>query len=346
MTVNMSQQPALSTQDSALSTQHSALWSVRILLAACLLFGSETLLWTNPPGRVITEWLLLIAGYAALATLLLDLILRYRVRDLIGLMLLAGVYGLLASLLINPQTALIDLSYTLVTRVMGGHTLLGLEMIGLFLALTGGSRRARYLLLAGSGVVGLAWGVWVRWFPVLDARPFGEVSLATMLTYGAVGMVVIYVLLRLAATYAALLSPGDLKLSWRASAVRVIILFLLFVVRLSQGVIDSASLIAIPALTALCLVILWFRKPAREDTLLDSRVPVRPLSLLWVGATAAFLIFMGVLAYNLPLIEIANLNQLTLVILGFTAFGMGWLPLICLMLGVRAAARLTRERRL
>ncbi|MCI0352536.1 MAG: hypothetical protein L0Z53_24215, partial [Acidobacteriales bacterium] len=176
--------------------------------------------------------------------------------------------------------------------------------------------------------------------------PFGEVLLATMLTYGAVAMVVIYALLRLAATHAALLSPGDLKLSWRAAAVLVIVLLVLFVVRFIQGAIDAAALIAIPALTALCLVILWFRKSAREDTLLDSRVPVRPLSLLWVGAAGAFLVFMGVLAYNLPFIELANLNQLTLVILGFTAFGMGWLPLICLMLGVRAAARLTRERRL
>jgi hypothetical protein len=322
------------------------MWSVRLLLAACLLFGSEILLWTNPPGRAITEWLLLVPGYVALATLLLDLILRYRVRDLIGAMLLAGVYGLLASLLINPQTALIDLSYTLVTRVMGGHTLLGLEMIGLFLALTGGSRGNRYLLIAGSGVVGLAWGFWVRWFPVLDARPFGEVSLATMLAYGAAGMVLIYVCLRLAASHTASASPGDLKLSWRALGTLVIVLLILFVVRLLQGVIDVAALIAIPALAALCLVILWFRKSSREDSLLDRRIPVRPLSLLWIVAAGAFLVGMGVLAYNLPLFEVGNLNQLTLVILGFTAYGMGWLPLVCLILGVRAAARLTRERRL
>jgi hypothetical protein len=319
---------------------------MRLLLASCLLFGSEVLLWTNPPGRVVTEWLLLVPGYIALATLLLDLLVRYRVRDLIGVMLLAGMVGLLASLLLNPQTALIDLSYTLVTRVMGGHTLLALEMIGLFLALTGSSRRARYLLLAGSGVVGLAWGIWVRWFPVLDARPFGAVSPATMLAYGAAGIALIFLLLRLAARHAASLSPADLKLSWRASGVLVIVLLLLFVVRLLQAAIDLASLIVIPALAALCLVILWFRRPAKEGSVLDTRIPVRPLSAAWILAAAGFLFLMGMLVYGLPLIVVANLNQLTLVILGFTAFGMGWLPLVSLILGVRAAARLTRERRM
>jgi hypothetical protein len=344
----MTQQPVLSTQHSVLGSPSSLLapWSIRFLLAACLLFGSEILLWTNPPGRDITDWLLLLPGYLALATLLLDLILRYRVRDLTGAMLLAGVYGLLASLLLNPQTALVDLSYTLVTRVMGGHTLLGLEMIGLFLALTGGRRGTRSLLVAGAGVVGLAWGIWVRWFPVLDARPFGEVALATMLAYGAGGLIVIYILFRLAAGKSASMTPGDVRLSWRAFGLLVIVLLLLFVVRLLQGAIDVASLIAIPALLALCLVILWFRKSARQDTLLDGRIPVRPLPLVWMLAAGAFFFAMSVLVYSLPLIEAANLNQLTLIILGFTAYGMGWLPLICLVLGVRAAARLTRERRL
>jgi hypothetical protein len=281
-----------------------------------------------------------------LAALLLDLILRQRIRDLIGVMLLSGIYGLLASLLLNPQTAFVDLSITLVTRVMGGHTLLGLEMIGLFLALTGGTRRGRYLLLAGSGVVGLAWGFWVRWFPVLDERPYGEVSLTTMLAYGAVGVIVIALLWRVAVKKSAQLSPEHLRLSGRAWGALLIVLLALLIVRAMQGVMDVAALIAIPALVGLCLVILWFRRSDKTGTLLDGRIPLRPLPVLWAGITAAFLFFMGILAYSLPLIEAANLNQLTLIILGFMAYGMGWLPLVSMILGVRAAGRLTRERRL
>jgi hypothetical protein len=338
---------ALST-DSVLSTQHSALpiWSLRCLLAACLLLGSEILLWTNPPGRTIVDWLLLVPGYIALASLLLDLILRYRIRNLIGTMLLSGIYGLLTSLLLNPQTTLIDLSVTLVTRVMGGHALLGLEMIGLFLALLGGTRRARYLLLAGSGIVGLAWGFWVRWFPVLDERPYGEVSLATMLVYGAAVVMVIALTRAIAIRQAAQLSPEEVRLSRREWSLLLLVLLALFIVRLVQGTVDTASLIAIPALVALCVVILWFRKSDRPGTLLDRRIPPRPLPLVWLLITAGFLFFMGILAYNLPYIEAANLNQLTFIILGFTAYGMGWLPLVCMILGVRAAGRLTRERRL
>jgi hypothetical protein len=345
----MNLHPATAAQDSYLipHTSYLSVWYVRLLLAACLLFGSEILLWTNPPGRALAEWPLLIAGYSALATLLLDLMLRYRIHDLTGVMLLAGIYGLLAGLLLNPQTALVDLPHTLVTRVMGGHTLLGLETIGLFLALTGGNRRrARSLLLAGSGVVGLAWGIWVRWFSVLDVRPFGEVSLTTMFVYGIAGIVGIGLLLRLAASNAASLSPGVLRLSGRAFGALVVALLALLLVRLLQGAIALAALIAIPLLLALCLAILWFRRSDKKGTLLDTRIPLRPLRLLWLLAATAFFFLMGFLAYHLPFVEVANVNQLTLVILGFTAFGMGWLPLVSLVLGVRAAARLTRERRL
>ncbi|MBC8171837.1 MAG: hypothetical protein H7X77_09190, partial [Anaerolineae bacterium] len=117
-------------------------WLIRLLLAVTLFFGSEILLWTNLSGRSASDWLLLSPGYLALSTLLLDFIVRYRVRDLPGLMTIAGLYGLLNALLLNPDTTLFDIPRTLVTRVTGAHTLLGLEMLILFLALTGGHLRS------------------------------------------------------------------------------------------------------------------------------------------------------------------------------------------------------------
>jgi hypothetical protein len=70
------------------------------------------------------------------------------------------------------------------------------------------------------------------------------------------------------------------------------------------------------------------------------------MALLWLVIATLFFFGMALLAYQLPFIEAANLNQYTFVVLGFTAYGMGWLPFISLVLGVRAASRLTRERRL
>ena len=55
---------------------------VRLLLAVLLAFGSEVLLWTNPTGRSVLEWLVLLPGYFVLSTALLDLMLRYTRRTL------------------------------------------------------------------------------------------------------------------------------------------------------------------------------------------------------------------------------------------------------------------------
>ncbi|MBZ0287452.1 MAG: hypothetical protein K8I30_07545, partial [Anaerolineae bacterium] len=136
-------------------------WRIRLALAAALLFGSEILLWNDPPLRSALDWLVLAVGYLAISAALLDLGVRCRVRELFGLIVLAGIYALLNGLLLNPQTALFDVPRTLITRVLGAHTLVGLLMLLLSL-----SRFTRRYALAAA-VVGLAWGVWVRWLPLL-----------------------------------------------------------------------------------------------------------------------------------------------------------------------------------
>ena len=78
-----------------------AIWFYRLLLAVLLLFGSEFLVWLNPFQRPLTDWLLLGVGYLALACLLLDLAVRFRLRNLYDVMVLAAIYGLLSSLLLK-----------------------------------------------------------------------------------------------------------------------------------------------------------------------------------------------------------------------------------------------------
>lgn len=154
----------------------------RLLFGLLLLFGSEILVWTNPPGRALTDWLLIIPAYLALSAVLLDFTVRYRVRDLFGLLVFTGLYGLIAALVINPASTLIDMPRTLFTRIMGAHALLGTEMFALFLALTGGRRRLRGLL-AGCVVLGFTWGIWVKGWPIDEG--YGAVEMTTMLLYGS-----------------------------------------------------------------------------------------------------------------------------------------------------------------
>jgi hypothetical protein len=125
---------------------------LRLLMAALLLFGSEILLWIDPPARAFTDWLLLVVGYVALGALVLDLAARYRIRSVYDAMLVIAIYALCAGLLLNPQTALADFPRTFMTRVLGAHGLLGLEMFGLFLALTNGTGRRTRRLLPGSSL--------------------------------------------------------------------------------------------------------------------------------------------------------------------------------------------------
>ena len=111
----------------ALPVNRYSVVSLYILLALVLLFGSEILVWTNPTGRPIWEWLLLIPGYLALSAILLDFGIRYRVRDVFGVLMLTGIYSLASALVLNPASTLNDLPRTLFTRVMGSHALIALE---------------------------------------------------------------------------------------------------------------------------------------------------------------------------------------------------------------------------
>ena len=331
------------TQSSVLSSQFSV-WLVRLLLAALLMFGSEILVWVNPPGRSLVDWLLLLPGYVLLATLLLDFTVRYRVHDLFGALVLAGIYSLLAALILNPQYAFLDMPRTFITRVMGAHALLGLEMIGLLLALTGGNKRGvRRLLLAGSIVVGAAWGIWVRWWPVDEG--LAAVDLMTMLAYGAAGLAIIGGLLAFVPARTANLTPDHLRLSRGGWGGLFLALVALFVLRLLTTGIDLGGLILSAILLVICWAILWFRERAKGDSLLDGHVPMRRLSPGVIVTGLILFTAAAIAVYHLPLIQIGQVNQLTLIGVGFTAYGLAWLPTVSLVLGARAYGRQINQGR-
>jgi hypothetical protein len=313
-------------------------WLIRFLFAALLAFGGEILVWVNPPGRTLIDWLLLVPGYVALAAILLDLTVRYRVRDLFGAMVLSGIFSLLGALVLNPAFAFVELPRTFITRVMGAESLLSLEMIGLFLALTGGENsRIRRLLLGGCGVVGLAWGLWVRWWPADEG--YGAVDLPTMLIYGVVGVMLIGAVLIFTARKTEALTLDDMRLSRASWGGLFLLLVGLFVVRIIQGGVNVGGVILAAILLTICWAILWFRERAKGETLLDGRVPVRLPSTGTIIAALVIFFAVAIFAYNLPLIQVGQANQLIFIGVGFTAYGLAWLPTVSLVLGGRAYMR-------
>ncbi|HEX2908495.1 MAG TPA: hypothetical protein VHO69_16605 [Phototrophicaceae bacterium] len=320
------------------------LWLIRLLLALLLLVGSEILVWTNPPGRELLDWPLMLLAYTVVAALLLDILVRYRVRDLFGAMLLAGLYSLTASLTLNPESLLADMPRTLITRIMGIHGFMALEMIGLFLVLTGGqpSRRTNRLLLVSSLIVGLAWGIWGRWFPADNQYP--EIALPALLVYGAVSAGLIGGVLALLPARTGGLTPDHLRLSRGEWGGLFLALLALLALRWLQLVIPiGAALMVLPVLI-LCWVILWFRGRATGKTLLDLHLPVAPPA--WGHLTRALVVFLvaASVSYNLPLLQVGDFNQFTLIGVGFTAYGLAWLPTVSLVLGAQAYLRQLQVR--
>lgn len=325
-----------------------SVFQLRLLLAFVLAFGSEVLAWSNPAGRPPLEWLLVVPGYLALSAVLLDFVVRYRVRDLFGALLLLGLYALAASLVINPALMLNDMPRTLVTRVMGAHALIAAEMLGVFLALTGGDNpRIRRYLFIGCVIVALAWGFWVKGWPPDEG--FGEVPLVTMLAYGLGGAALV-TLFRIWLQRREIagdgLSPDDLRLSRVGWGIVTLALGTLLIIRLAQEIIDGSALILVPLLMLLCWGIVWFRGRKKGETLLDRHIPPRPLPWSsWLISVALFLA-VAVFAYNLPPIQVGEITPVKFIGLGFTAYGLAWLPTVSLILGLQSYLRQIQTRRL
>jgi hypothetical protein len=325
--------------------------SFRLLFAALLLFGGEALVWPHTGGRDALDGGLGLIGYGLLATLWLDLTVRYRVRDLFGLMTQAGFYALLAALLIHPQYSYADLPTSLMTRVMGAQALIALEMGGLLLALTGGGRTATRLLFGGAVVVGLAWGSWLRWWPADEGLPPVELSL--LLTVGIGGMLGILALTVLNARLMQATTVEALRLSPAGLGAVVIGLLALLVLRLLQGLIDPGVLLVSGLLLLLCWAILWFRGREKGATLLTSPPapsPSVPQTTLKRGIrpliAAVLFLVVSLVAFQSPRIGFGEVDQLRFIGVGFTAYGLAWLPTVSLMLGGRAFMRQISERRM
>ena len=273
-------------------------------LAALLFFVSHILLWSNP-----ADWPLAAVASFALAALLLDWLARYHVRELFGLLLLAGVYGGLAGLLFAPPG--LELPHQVVTLALGAYTLAACAAFVLL-------RPSRGLVIG----LGLAWGVWVRWGP-------SPLDLLPMLLAGGLALIVIGGLFRWPqSTAPRRLTPPE----------GVLLAVVLAGLLLLRGV-DPLRLAITAALVAYCWLILWFQRSERPRTLLDGWQPPPLRDLLLLGGL--FLVA-GAVSYSLPF----DSQPREIISAVFTAFGMVWLPTVSLVLGVRTYRRATRQKRL
>lgn len=320
-----------------------SLWGIRLLLATLLLLGGEILLWNNPQTHDLLGWLLRIVGYMASSTLLLDLAVRYRIRNLYDVMTLFVVHVLVVALLIQPDVAFDAFPSKFIQRMMGGVGFVSIEMFGVFLLMTRASiKRGRPLLIVYAIAVGFYWGIWARWAPLRDVSNIQPTTFNLMLAYfGMVGLIAFLLFLRMSRRHS-VWEASHLQLDQRELGAVLIVCILLFVIRFVQGIVSFGGLAFFIVLMALAIGVLVYRKPEKARMLMDKHFPPQPIQWSWLILASVMVVGSAFVGYSLPFIELDFVNQLWILELAFLGIGGLWLPLIAVVFSTEAMDRQSR----
>lgn len=321
-------------------------WMLRLVLGALWLIGIELVPWAAPSARAPWEWPLLLAGYVALAAILLDAAARYRLRDGYGLLALAGLAGLTAALLFNPGYALANPPLTWFTRALGALTLGALAGLLIMLRLARPvGRRSAVMALLLAAPLGALWGFWARWSPqALDPAtaptPRDPLSLALIVS----GTLVIGTLAL--AAHARSGEARDLRLPRPALAALILILIGVLAARILNETVDAPSAVTLPILGLICLGILYYQKRAKGPTLLDPLPNLPPRRWFLLVVPVVLLAAGGAIAGAHAVRGAPDSDGIALLSAAITAFGFLWLPGVALAIAARAFSRLARTERL
>lgn len=329
-------------------TELRTVWLLRALLASLLLIGSEIIFWSIPPARSPLDWLLVAAACFLLATLLLDFAVRYRVRDIWGLMLLLGVIGVLNGLLIHPESALGRVPESIMGHGLGGHWLTGLQAFGVFYYALHPERHSFRRLMMGAVGVGFFWGVWAQWLPVYNPDLYLLLPTGPRFALFA-GLLLIPASLLLLLRSRTTIPAASLKLGRRGGAVALIGVAGLYIVRLfTDAYGGGGGMLASLVLIAIFWTILWFRSDTRRPLLIAPLL--EPHKPSWVGLVSAVLVFMlmalGGVALPLVSFLVPNTDAYRLMTLAFAGIGTLWPPLVAAVLGAGALNRQVRTNNL
>lgn len=320
-----------------------SLWVIRLLLASLLLLAGEILLWNNPQTHDGLDWILRIVGYVTSATLLLDLAVRYRIRNLYDVMTLVVVHVLIVSLVIQPDIAFDDFPSKLIQRMLGGVGFVSIEAIGFFLLITRASiKRGKLLAIFYAVAVGFYWGVWSQWAPLRDVSGIQPTTFNLMVALFAImGLIILLLFLRVSRHHS-VWQAKHLQLNQQGLGMIIIVLALLFLAQLIQGQVTFGGLAVISVLMVLAIGVLYYRKPEKAQMLLDKHFPPQPIQWIWLVIIAIIVIAFGFVGYTLPFIQLDFVNQLWILEIAFLGIGGLWLPLIAVVFSTEAIDRQSR----
>lgn len=314
-----------------------SLWGMRLLLASLLLLGGEILLWNNPQTHDPLEWLLRIVGYVASSTLMLDLAVRYRIRNLYDVMTLIVVHVLLVALLIQPDVAFDAFPSKLIQRMLGGVGFVSIEMFGVFLLMTHASIKwGRFLLIFYAIAVGFYWGIWARWAPLREGSGIQLTTFNIMLAYFCMAGLITFLLFLWMSRRHSVWEASHLQLNQREFGAVLIVCILLFLSRFVQELVSFGGLAVFIVLMALAIGVLYYRKPQKARMLMDKHFPPQSIQWGWLIIASVVVVASAFIGYSLPFIELDFVNQLWILEMAFLGIGGIWLPLIAVVFSTEA----------
>ena len=321
-------------------------WMLRLVLGALWFISIELLPWAMPAARAPWDWPLLVAGYVALAAVLLDVAARFRLRDGYGLLALAGLAGLTAALCFNPGYALANPPLTWFTRALGAMTLGALIGLLIFLRLARpiGWRGVIVALLLAAPL-GALWGYWARWSPqALDAA-----ASPTLREPLSLALIVTGALLLVTLALAARERTGeraDLRLPAPVLAALILALTAVLAVRVLNETVEPLSAVALATLGLICLGIMYYQKRTKGPTLLDELPNLPSRRWFLVIIPIILLVAGGAIAGAHAVRGAPDSDGIALLSAAITAFGFLWLPGVALAIAAHAFSRLARTERL
>lgn len=317
-------------------------WIPRLYFGVLLLIFGELIAWQQASTFNVLDWAGLLLIYLAIASIILDLMMRFHVSNLQSIFLVAGVYAAARAALLSVihLDSLERFAIDLVFLPMGLQALMFLLALGSFYLLASGEATgptAFGIALA----VGFGWGTWTRWSPALESvniiAPTWDESLPYVVMALVVGGLVPLVL------HPALeMHQDDWLLTPYEAVLAGLILLVTLILRISEGQIDILAVGIISLLLIGLGFMLNFTVHLRPLAPFKNITPPQaPLILGWLLILVPFtLAAWG--GYNLSDGEEVPFQALTL-FRALLLFGVLWLPVISTWMGANIITQMTRE---
>jgi nicotinamide riboside transporter PnuC len=315
-------------------------WSLRLIFGAALMIFSEIIMWEDPTAHTIPEWIGRAVLYLALAALIVDLAIRLQVREIAGLAMLSGLYGLLSGILINHD-ALIGLPLGLIVHALGLQTGAALYALLFFVTVMKGHQPTR-LEIVIAVAIGVLWGIWLKWYPAQPSVGWEPTTIETATLYLIGGAVIVGGLLALTAPTFRVVRESDLALKlWEWPIVIIPLAIALVLGLLNTEIIPLGPLLIAVVVGAVMVVALLIQRVPNEPSIMAEMLFSLPNPFTFVILSVAVLLAGTFSATIIGDDPNSIIGSATYILIG--AIGSLWLPVASAVIGVRVYRRSQEE---